>query len=95
MAARTDNRLHDAPMVAVSCGACGARVEARKSSWEQTSIQWDAESLRTCAERRAALGGPGPSSFTGCRALGTAIGEAAVSGRIRVRSDEPEPPDLP
>lgn len=86
MAVRPDNRLEDAPMTGVACGTCGARVEARKSSWEQTSIQWDTEALRTCAKRRAA--GEGAMPFTGCRSLAAAIGEAAVSGRIRVRSDE-------
>ncbi|MFZ3566716.1 ferredoxin [Streptomyces sp. BH097] len=87
MAVRPDNRLHDAPMVAVACGACGARVEARKSSWEQTSIQWDAEALRTCEERAAVGHGQGTVPFATCRSLMTAIGEAAVDGRIRVRSD--------
>ncbi|MFI1567945.1 ferredoxin [Streptomyces sp. NPDC020490] len=97
MAVRPDNRLLDAPMVPVSCGACGARVEARKSSWEQTSIQWHAEALRSCAERRAAGCGERPASFTGCRSLTTAIGEAAVRGRLRVQSEETDgtagPPD--
>ncbi|MFD7291919.1 ferredoxin [Streptomyces sp. NPDC059897] len=87
MVVRPDSRLHDAPMVAVACGACGARVEARKSSWEQTSIQWDAEALRTCAERPAAGRGQRAMPFATCRSLMTAIGEAAVDGRIRVRSD--------
>ncbi|OEV04544.1 hypothetical protein [Streptomyces oceani] len=68
MAPRTDNRLLDSPMRPVVCRACGARVAARKSSWEQTSVQWDSEALSACAERRllpsgsrSGVGGPGSS----------------------------------
>ena len=32
----------DAPMVPVACRRCGAAVLARKSSWDQTSVQWSA-----------------------------------------------------
>ncbi|MFF1461869.1 ferredoxin [Streptomyces sp. NPDC058330] len=88
MAVRPDNRLLDVPMVPVSCGACGARVETRKSSWDQTSIQWHADALRTCEERRAAGCADRPTPFTGCLSLTTAIREAAVRGRIRVQSEE-------
>ncbi|MFE4454539.1 ferredoxin [Streptomyces sp. NPDC056796] len=95
MAPRPDNRLLDAPMVPVSCEACGAQVEARKSSWEQTSIQWHAEGLRTCAERRDASRAERPAPFTGCRSLTTAIGQAALRGRIRVQSEEADATDRP
>ena len=54
MSVRPDNRLRDAPMTPVTCGSCGARVQARKSSWEQTSVQWDADSIVRCAQRRDA-----------------------------------------
>ncbi|MFF8596451.1 ferredoxin [Streptomyces sp. NPDC015220] len=87
MAVRQDNRLLEEPMAPVTCGTCGAEVEARKSSWEQTSVQWHAGALASCAERRAAAAGPG-TVFTGCRALARAIGEAAVQGRIRVQCDD-------
>ncbi|MER6633227.1 ferredoxin [Streptomyces sp. NPDC000987] len=74
-------------MTSVDCTLCGARVEARKSSWEQTSVQWHADALAACAERRVAATGAG-AVFTGCRTLKRTIGEAAVQGRIRVRSEE-------
>ena len=48
MTVRPDSRLADAPMVPVSCRRCGARVLARKSSWEQTSVQWDAAGTARC-----------------------------------------------
>ncbi|WP_436740124.1 ferredoxin [Streptomyces sp. BBFR102] len=85
-AVRSDDRLLDAPMAPVDCGPCGARVDARKSSWEQTSVQWHADALAACVERRAATGGAG-AVFTGCRALAQAIGEAAVQGRLRVQCE--------
>lgn len=38
-------------MTPVSCESCGARVLVRKSSWEQTSVQWSGDSMGTCLER--------------------------------------------
>jgi hypothetical protein len=51
---RTDNRLDEMPMMPVKCRNCGARVLARKSSWNQTSVQWNADATARCAERREA-----------------------------------------
>ncbi|MEO3756874.1 ferredoxin [Mycobacterium sp. B14F4] len=52
MTVRPDNRLEDLPMVPVVCGACGAEVMARKSSWQQTSVQWNREAESRCVQRR-------------------------------------------
>ncbi|MGV0746485.1 ferredoxin [Mycolicibacterium sp. XJ870] len=52
MSVRPDNRLSDAPMAPVTCVECGANVLARKSSWEQTSVQWDSVATGRCVERR-------------------------------------------
>ncbi|WP_328334588.1 MULTISPECIES: ferredoxin [unclassified Streptomyces] len=89
MAVRPDNRLLDAPMVPVACGTCGAWVEARKSSWEQTSVQWNTEALAACSERRAA--GPG-AAFTGCPALRATIRQVAAEGGFRAPSGYPDHP---
>jgi hypothetical protein len=91
MAVRPDVRLDDAPMQPVSCGTCEAIVEARKSSWDQTSIQWNDAALATCIERRASTPRPGPNgaTFTGCAALRDAIREAAVRGTLDVVDAEP------
>jgi hypothetical protein len=51
---REDNRFDAMPMVPVSCRHCGARVLARKSTWNQTSVQWNAEATARCAERAQA-----------------------------------------
>src|SRR5271163_1428759 len=48
---RDDNRLDEMPMVPVVCRNCGVRVLARKSSWNQTSVQWNADATARCAER--------------------------------------------
>jgi hypothetical protein len=46
-----DKRLEAVPMAPVTCGNCGARVLVRKSSWNQTSVQWNADASARCAER--------------------------------------------
>ena len=93
MAVRPDVRLETEPMRPVSCGTCGARVTARKSSWDQTSIQWSEDAMAACVERPRAPVGPGVNGavFTGCDALRDAVREAAVRGDLEVVSGEPLP----
>lgn len=83
---RPDVRLATAGMTAVDCASCGAHVTARKASWEQTSVQWDADALATCWERRATRRGAGPNGgvFTGCQALRESLRTAAVAGALPV-----------
>ena len=92
MAVRPDVRLENGPMTRVACRTCGACVEARKSSWDQTSIQWSREALEACVERRASSPRPGPNgtTFLGCAALSDTLREAAVSGGLPVQ----DPDDL-
>lgn len=85
MTVRPDNRLADSPMVPVGCRRCGARVLARKSSWEQTSVQWDAAGSAMCQQRRDAhlLSARGGNPvFLGCSALIDSILEAATRGAV-------------
>lgn len=93
MSVRPDVRLEDAPMISVTCAACGSRVEARKSSWEQTTIQWHGEALETCLERRGSAARPGPNggTFFGCSALLSSIREAAVRGEVLVQDPQDAP----
>lgn len=87
MSVRTDNRLADAPMVPVACRACGANVLARKSSWEQTSVQWDAAALARCPQRRNAesLTATGrPTLFLSCSELTESIHDAVAEGRLHI-----------
>jgi hypothetical protein len=87
MAVRPDNRLADSPMVPVACRRCAASVLARKSSWNQTSVQWDAEASARCIERREAENLPayaGRSLFLACSALRESIVEAVRHGDLPV-----------
>ena len=86
-AARTDNRLIETPMQPLGCRICAAELLVRKSSWHQTSVQWNAEALSACRELGAAPM-PGPS-LAGCSALSGTIGDAATSGDLPVVEHSP------
>lgn len=89
MTVRPDVRLDDAPMRTVTCRRCSARVEVRKSSWQQTSVQWDADATAACVERREATPLPGPNGdfFESCSALQSSIHDAATGGSLPVPDD--------
>jgi hypothetical protein len=82
-----DNRLADSPMLPLNCRHCGAAVLARKGSWNQTSVQWNAAASATCLQRR----GPDNSAthsgrgvFLGCSALTDSIVGAVDHGDLPV-----------
>lgn len=80
-----DVRLVDRPMEPLTCGECAARVLVRKSSWEQTSIQWTSEALAACRERTAfGTDHDAAEQFAGCEALQETIREATTEGTIEV-----------
>jgi hypothetical protein len=81
---RSDDRLDDLPMTPVQCQRCHAIVQVRKSSWQQTSVQWDGAGARNCPERRSPLGGGGirEADFFTCAGLRESIAQAALSGTI-------------
>lgn len=82
-------------MRAVDCAACGAVVAARKSSWDQTSLQWDAAAQGRCLERASYRSDqsdrPNRHGFPGCSAMVEAVREAAVRGALDVQSPDPLP----
>jgi hypothetical protein len=87
MSVLPDNRLADSPMVPVACRRCGACVLARKSSWNQTTVQWNAEASARCLERRDAQNLAAHSTrglFLACSALGDSIVEAVCHGDLPV-----------
>ena len=87
MAVRPDNRLADIPMVRVECRRCGAQVLARKSSRNQTSVQWNADASACCLERRDAqtlAAHSGRGLFLACSALSESIVDAVRHGQLRV-----------
>ena len=86
-----DNRLAEMPMMPVAGRTCGARVLARKSSWNQTSVQWNADATARCAERAEAekmAAHAGRGVFLVCSALGESILDAVRHGDLPV-VDEP------
>ncbi|OBK48226.1 ferredoxin [Mycobacterium sp. 1081908.1] len=84
---REDNRLDDVPMIPVPCRTCGAQVLARKSSWNQTSVQWTADATSRCAERHDAeqISVPGSRGiFLACSALSESIADAVRCGSLPI-----------
>ena len=87
MAVRPDNRLADSPMVPVACRRCGACVLARKSTWNQTSVQWNADASARCVERRDAehlTEHAERGLFLACSALNGSIVDAVRTGDLPV-----------
>ena len=84
---REDNRLDEMPMMTVACRKSGARVLARKSSWNQTSVQWNADATARCAERAEAHKISVPDSrgvFLACSALSESILHAVRDGDLSI-----------
>ncbi|MFE9783334.1 ferredoxin [Streptomyces sp. NPDC005775] len=81
---RVDNRLTDsAPMRPLTCDRCAARVLVRKSSLQQTSVQWDGRAVARCAEREGA-----GAAFDGCGSMRDTIREAVLRGTIELVDDD-------
>ena len=76
-----DNRLDTMPMAQVTCRNCGARVLVRKSSWNQTSVQWNADASAQCSERTAR---GGRDVFLACSALRDSIVDAVRHGDLPI-----------
>ncbi|MBV8785846.1 MAG: ferredoxin [Mycobacterium sp.] len=82
-----DNRLDEMPMSPVTCRNCGARVLARKSTWNQTSVQWNADASARCAERAEAQKMSAHADrgvFLACAALGESITDAVRCGDLTI-----------
>ena len=62
----------------------------RKSSWDQTSVQWNAEASARCLERREAQNLAAHTArglFLACSALGDSIVEAVGNGDLPIVDD--------
>ena len=88
MTVRPDNRLADTPMAPVACRRCAATVLVRKSSWHQTSVQWDAAAAPRCQERHDAQRLLPGGLFLNCSALGDSIADAALRGALSTVDDD-------
>lgn len=79
-------------MLPVACGSCGARVLVRKSTWNQTSVQWNADATQRCAERAEAeqvSAYAGRGVFLVCSALRESILEAVRQGELVIVDEIP------
>ncbi|MEZ0352290.1 ferredoxin [Mycobacterium sp. pR1184] len=84
---RTDNRLDEMPMLPVACDNCGAQVLVRKSTWNQTSVQWNADATRRCAQRAEAQKVSAYANrgvFLVCSALRESILDAVRQGELAI-----------
>ncbi len=69
----------------VGCDRCGAVVQVAKFSPQHTIVQWNPESVRSCAEFTAGAGGGRPSALIeGCASLRDSIDRAVAQGRLEV-----------
>ena len=94
MSVRPHNRLAEMPMMPVECHGCGAQVLARKSSWQQTSVQWNAAATARCLQRRQAdvLAPHGRRGLLiACSALNESIVDEACRGRLPVVDGADQP----
>jgi hypothetical protein len=92
MTLQADNRLAEAPMTMVRCKRCAAGVLVRKSSWNQTSLQWDAAASAGCIERTNAQrvnGYGGRALFLACSALADSITDAVRRGQLPIVDENP------
>ena len=89
MTLNADNRLADAPMTAIRCRRCTAQFLARKSSRNQTSVQWNADGMAGCVERGDAerLAPQGGGLFLACSALAESITDAVRNGELPIVDD--------
>jgi hypothetical protein len=86
LSVRTDDRLDDMPMEPVACRSCAAHVLVRKSSWNQTSVQWNADATARCTERIEAerVAGHHRGPFLVCSALRDSIEAAVAAGQLSI-----------
>jgi hypothetical protein len=94
-AARPDERR--SRYCEVACETCGAVVRAAKFSVHHTSVQWDAASVRQCAEFSRPTGAAAAHGvIERCVSMRASIDAAALAGRLPVAPpwlDQMAPPD--
>lgn len=81
---RADQRLYlESGLRQVTCQGCGTVVRVKKSSPQQTSIQWTTRAVRQCAEfaARVALGET-TALVDGCGTLRETIERAVREGQL-------------
>jgi hypothetical protein len=75
----------DAGLQPTACERCGAAVLVAKFSPQHTSVQWNAESMRACAEFSARIAaGEQTALVDSCASLHDSIDRAVLEGRLEV-----------
>jgi hypothetical protein len=75
----------EAGFQATECERCGAAVLVAKFSPQHTSVQWNAESMRACAEFSARIAaGEQTALVDSCASLHDSIDRAVLEGRLEV-----------
>jgi nitrogenase subunit NifH len=83
----TANRMPSKRSGRSCCRRCAAHVLARKSSWNQTSVQWNADASAACLERdnpQNSVACSGRGVFLACSVLTGSIIEAVRHGDLSV-----------
>jgi hypothetical protein len=71
----------------VTCERCAAVVQVTKFSPQHTSVQWNTESVRACAEfAERAADGQRHTPARACASLRESIDRAVRDGRLEVRA---------
>jgi hypothetical protein len=69
----------------VGCDRCGVAVQVAKFSPQHTIVQWNPESVRSCAEFTAGRADGKPSALAeGCASLRASIERAVTQGALEV-----------
>lgn len=67
----------------LTCDSCGVQVKVKKSSAEQTSVQWSAAAVRRCVEFADRAGRGQPTALVAsCGKLRDSIERATRDGRL-------------
>jgi hypothetical protein len=76
----------------IACDRCAAAVQVTKYSLQHTSVQWDLDSVRACAEfREREAAGQQRALIDTCASLRASIDRAVFLGRLMISSPIPSP----
>jgi hypothetical protein len=93
-AVRADERCGLARTIV--CDKCAAAVQVTKYSLQHTSVQWDRDSVRACAEFRDRVAAGQPTALIDtCASLRASIDRAVFLGRLIISSPIPPPAPAP
>ena len=76
----------------IACDKCAAAVQVTKYSLQHTSVQWDLDSVRACAEFRDwVAAGQQTALIDTCASLRASIDRAVFLGRLMISEPVSQP----